>query len=170
MVPALRGALAENRSAAETAGLLRQVGYAFGAALEPEFTRWLGEQERAPAVELPASEFWQALNEFFQASGWGSLRHSQLHPGVAVLDSPDWIEAENPGEMPVFGCHLAEGIFADVLGRVAGAPIAVLEVECRSRGAERCRHLFGGQAALDAVFGNMQAGHSYSEAVSRLES
>ena len=168
-LPALHSALATERSAVETATLLREVGYATGVTISAEFERWLTEHDRGAAVALlPADEFWPALDQFFQDSGWGSLRHVPLHPGVGALDSPDWAEAvpESIASRP--SCHLSVGMLAELLGRAASGAVAVLEVECRSRGDARCRHLFGGEAALNIVFAEVTAGQSYTEGIARL--
>jgi predicted hydrocarbon binding protein len=168
-LPALHSALATQRSAVETATLLREVGYATGAAVSAQFERWLTEHGRgAVPGSLPAEEFWPALDEFFQETGWGSLRHVALHPGVGALDSPDWAEVlpESGAFQP--SCHLSVGMLAEVLGRVASGGVAVLEVECRSRGDARCRHLFGGEEALRSVFEQASAGQSYTDGIAHL--
>ncbi len=168
-LPALHSALATERSVVETASLLREVGYATGPAVSAAFERWLAEHGRGAAPgSFNAQEFWPALDEFFQETGWGSLRHVALHPGVGALDSPDWAEAlpESGASQP--SCHLSVGMLAEVLGRVASGAVAVLEVECRSRGDARCRHLFGGEAALRTVFEHASGGPSYTEGIARL--
>lgn len=168
-LPALHSALATERSTAETAALLREVGYATGPVVSAAFEQWLTDHGRSAAPDsLPTQEFWPALDEFFQKTGWGSLRHVALHPGVGALDSPDWAEAlpESGASQP--SCHVSVGMLAEVLGRVASGAVAVLEVECRSRGDVRCRHLFGGEVALRTVFEHASAGRSYTEGIDRL--
>jgi hypothetical protein len=56
-------------------------------------------------------------------------------------------------------------MFADFFGRVADAPLAVMEVECRSTGAERCRFLLGSAEVMQAVYEGMSQGIGYDEAV-----
>jgi hypothetical protein len=56
-------------------------------------------------------------------------------------------------------------MFADLFGRLAGAPVAVLEVECRSAGQDRCRFLIGSPEVMDAVFEEMGRGTDYEAAV-----
>ena len=166
---ALHVALATDRSAAEAAALLREVGYTTGLAISAEFERWLTQRDFGIAVEsVPAEEFWPALDEFFRDAGWGSLRHVALHPGVGALDSPDWAEAQPEAAASQPSCHLSVGMLAEILGRVASGAVAVLEVECRSRGDARCRHLFGGEAALRIVFEQLNAGRPYTEGIARL--
>ena len=56
-------------------------------------------------------------------------------------------------------------MFADFFGRVAGAPLAVMEVECRSAGADRCRFLLGSTDVMQAVYEQMSQGTGYADAV-----
>ena len=110
-------------------------------------------------------DFQREATEFFRRTGWGSLEIASLHDTVAVLDSPDWGEAtpDDPAEGP--GCHLSAGMFADFFGRIADAPLAVMEVECRSAGADRCRFLMGSTEVMQAVYDQMSQGVGYEEAV-----
>lgn len=167
-LPALRRALAQGRSAVEAATLLRQVGYesgeAFHAALEEQLAAGRGG---ASPDTLPPEEFWSAFGRFWEEMGWGTVRHVQLHPGVGALDASDWVEAEGEaGGHPA--CHFTTGVLADVLSRVAGSEVAVMEVECRAAGDGRCRFLFGGVGALGEVYRGMTEGLSYSDALERL--
>ena len=56
-------------------------------------------------------------------------------------------------------------MFADFFGRLSDAPLSVMEVECRSAGAERCRFLLGSTEVMEHVYNAMSAGESYEEAV-----
>ena len=56
-------------------------------------------------------------------------------------------------------------MFADFFGRVADAPLAVMEVECRSAGADRCRFLLGSTDVMQAVYEHMSGGTGYADAV-----
>ena len=56
-------------------------------------------------------------------------------------------------------------MLADFLGRVSEETIAVMEVECRSRGDRRCRFLSATPAVLDNVYNEMTAGRTYVEAL-----
>ena len=56
-------------------------------------------------------------------------------------------------------------MFADFFGRIADSPLAVLEVECRSAGAPRCRFLIGNAEVMGHVYDEMGAGQSYELAV-----
>jgi hypothetical protein len=57
-------------------------------------------------------------------------------------------------------------MFADFFGRVADAPLAVMEVECRSSGSDRCRFLLGSTEVMTQVYDEMSRGADYTSAVS----
>ena len=59
-------------------------------------------------------------------------------------------------------------MLANVLGQVAGSDVAVLEVECRSRGDARCRFLFGSPEALNGVYRRLVGGENLDAAVAQL--
>jgi hypothetical protein len=59
-------------------------------------------------------------------------------------------------------------LFADFFGRTAEAPLAVLEVECRSSGSHRCRFLVGSAEVMQHLYERMMAGASYEEAAADL--
>ena len=166
---AFHRALAQERSAVEAASLLRQVGYETGGVVFDSFSAWLAGREGVDALHmLPAEQFWSVFSEFFEEFGWGKVRHTQLHPGVAALDCDEWLEAEAQSEAAQPGCHLSTGLFADLLRRLAGEDLAVIEVECRSRGDAQCRFLIGSPATLEAVYHELVQGTSYRDALERL--
>lgn len=164
---ALRRALAGGRSPVEAATLLRQVGYESGEAFHAALEDHLAREGGAAPDALPAEEFWSAFGRLWEEMGWGTLRHVQLHPGVGALDASDWAEAKGE-EREHPGCHFTTGVLADLLSRVAGSEVAVMEVECRAAGDGRCRFLFGGVEALGEVYRGMTEGLPYAEAVERL--
>ncbi|MFN8580785.1 MAG: 4-vinyl reductase [Gemmatimonadaceae bacterium] len=84
---------------------------------------------------------------------------------MATLDSTDWGEADPDAQLEHPGCHLTTGMFADLFGRVAGATVAVLEVECRSSGAPRCRFLVANPELLEQVYEGMSNGATHEEAI-----
>src|SRR3954453_2352828 len=128
---ALRNALMRDTGYA-AAGYLQEAGYAGGAALFDAFRQWL-EAHDAPAPEELSLENFQAYAaEFFRETGWGSLHIGELHDAVATLDSEDWSEASPDAGLEQPCCYLTSGMFADFFGRMADAPMAVMEVECRS--------------------------------------
>ena len=54
-----------------------------------------------------------------------------------------------------------------VLADESGKPVAVLEVECRSAGQDRCRFLVGSPDVMDAVYEEMGRGTDYEAAVKK---
>ena len=62
-------------------------------------------------------------------------------------------------------CFFTAGMLADFLGRLSGETVAVMEVECRSKGDPRCRFLSAMPETLTRVYEAMTAGQSYEEAL-----
>jgi len=161
---ALRNALMRDMGMG-AAGYFQEAGYAGGGALFDAFRSWLGARGAGAPESLAMEEFQQLAGEFFREAGWGSLTVGSLHDAVATLDSADWGEASPQGGMEQPCCHLSAGMFADFFGRVADAPLAVMEVECRSTGGDRCRFLLGSTEVMQAVYDGMSRGEGYEEAV-----
>ncbi len=161
---ALRNALMRDAGHA-SAGWFQEAGYAGGAALFEAFRSWLDARDAVAPESLSLEEFQQLAGEFFRETGWGSLTVGSLHDTVATLDSPDWGEASPDAGMEYPCCNLSAGMLADFFGRVAAAPLAVMEVECRSTGAERCRFLLGSAEVMQAVYEGMSQGQAYDQAV-----
>jgi len=158
---ALRNALIDAVGEDAAAAALRAAGHAAGDALHATLIATDGE-------DAPADRFWQRMLQLFQSRGWGALRHEDAHPGVGALSSADWVEADSFAGAMRPSCFLTTGLLANLLGRIAGREVAVLEVECRSRGDARCRFLFGGAETLDAVYSHVAAGASTSDSLTRL--
>lgn len=167
-LPAFRRALEQGRDPLEAAVLLRQVGYETGESFHAALEEWLSREGGDVPGGLPPEEFWSAFGRFWESLGWGTVRHVQLHPGIAALDCEGWVEADSAGATGQPVCHVTTGVLADLLGRLAGSGVAVMEVECRSAGDQRCRFLFGGEAALGEVYRGMTEGLPYPDALSRL--
>ena len=171
MVAITRDALAGLRNALmrdtgyATAGYLQEAGYAGGGALFEAFRAWLAARDERDAEAMPLSAFQAHATEFFRECGWGALEIGDLHDTVATLDSSDWGESTPGADLGAAGCHLTAGMFADFFGRLSGAPLAVMEVECRSAGADRCRFLLGSAEVMQAVYDGMAAGAGYEDAV-----
>ncbi|MGH7443583.1 MAG: V4R domain-containing protein [Longimicrobiales bacterium] len=159
---ALRNTLIDAVGEDAAAHALRASGHAAGDAL---FTALVsGNVDEA----IPAERFWQRLGQLFHTRGWGTLRHEDAHPGVGALNSLDWVEADAIGSALRPSCFLTTGLLANLLGRISGEEVAVLEVECRSRGDARCRFLFGSASALDAVYARVAAGESANASLAAL--
>ncbi|MGQ0767340.1 MAG: V4R domain-containing protein [Gemmatimonadota bacterium] len=160
----LRGALLRD-GGPDAAIYLQEAGYAGGDAIWRAFSRWLGDRSELPAEQLGLSTFEEQASAFFRDAGWGNIEIGSLGDVVATLDSPDWGEADPASGIDHPCCHLTTGMFADLFGRLAGAPVAVLEVECRSAGADRCRFLVGNPQTMEQIYDEMGRGRAYEEAV-----
>ena len=160
---ALRAALIRDAGPA-AASYLQEAGYAGGESLFTSFRSWLAGRTEVAPEELDVHQFEQYATEYFRDAGWGSLKVGSLNDAVATLDSEDWGEADPHSELDHPGCHLTTGMFADFFGRLADAQLAVLEVECRSMGAPRCRFLVGNAEVMEHVYEEMGHGVAYEEA------
>ncbi|HEX9562518.1 MAG TPA: V4R domain-containing protein [Gemmatimonadaceae bacterium] len=160
----LRAALLRSGDAQATVAL-QEAGYAGGTALFEAFQSWLAARTDIAMPDLDVESFESRLSEFFRETGWGTVHIGSIDDVVATLDSSDWGECDMGTGMQHPSCHLTTGMFADLFGRLADAPVAVLEVECRSAGHERCRFLVGSPDILDAVYDEMGHGLGYEEAV-----
>lgn len=163
---ALRRAMVEALGEQAAADAMRQAGYAAGDSLHSILG---GGAEHDPG-EIPVSRFWSDFARLFSSRGWGRLAFVPLHEGVGSLESNDWFEATDgaggQGGQP--SCHFTTGLLANVLGQVAGADIAVLEVECRSRGDSRCRFLFGGSEPVFRVYEEIAGGSAPDDALAQI--
>ena len=159
-ISSLRRALATDRQPLEAVNLLRQVGYEVGEAVSQSLTGRLGD-----ANEVDVDHFWSGVSDYFQELGWGRVEHHRLHPGVGALDLVDWLEAGSDGGPA--GCHVSTGFFTDLLGRVAGAGVVVMEVPAEPG---RSRLLFGSGETLGEVYQHLAAGASLEDALGRLQS
>jgi peroxiredoxin len=87
---------------------------------------------------------------------------------VLTLDSWNWAESDPASAMQFPGCYLSAGLLADFFGRVAGAQLAVMEVECRSMGSERCRFLLGSSETMQHIYDGMSQGVHYDAALEQM--
>jgi predicted hydrocarbon binding protein len=161
----LRAAL-ERDGGPQAAAYLQEAGFAGGEELYGEFVGWLA---RTRGVDRPgaldARFLGETLGEFFAEQGWGELTVTRVGPAVLALDAPAWAEAADDGGGEYPSCHLTCGLLADFLGRIAEGLVAVMEVECRSRGDARCRFLAGAPETLGLVYERMAQGVGYAEAI-----
>jgi predicted hydrocarbon binding protein len=161
----LRASL-ERDTGFQAATYLQEAGFAGGEELYAEFTGWLlATRGVAHPQELDVEFLSDALSEFFAEQGWGSLTASPFGASVLALDSTEWAEAaeESRGEFP--SCHLTCGLLADFFGRLSEQVVAVMEVECRSRGDARCRFLAGSPETLSTLYERMAQGTAYADAL-----
>ena len=138
--------------------ILQEAGYAAGEGLFRSFTATNNPSE------LDADLLGDALSEFFRTEGWGSVSITPVGTGALALDSSDWAEAQ-PGTAQTPMCFFSAGMLADFLGRLSDETIAVMEVECRSKGDGRCRFLSATPDVLEKVYNEMTAGKTYEEAL-----
>lgn len=161
----LRSAL-ERDTGLQASTYLQEAGFAGGEELYGEFREWLqatrGLEEPG---QLDAAYLSETLAEFFADLGWGRLEASPLGESVLALDSAEWAEAVESGGGEFPSCHLTCGMLADFLGRLSDGLVAVMEVECRSRGDGRCRFLAGSPETLSTLYDRMAQGTGYAEAL-----
>jgi len=175
MLALSRAALATLRAALlrdagpSAASYLQEAGYAGGETVFASFRDCLQESGHPAPDELSLEEFAARATEYFRDAGWGSLSVGSLRDAVATVDCEDWGEADPASALDSPGCHLTTGMFADFFGRVSDTPLAVLEVECRSTGADRCRFLLGNAEVMNFIFEEMERGAGYEAAVGEVE-
>jgi predicted hydrocarbon binding protein len=161
----LRASL-ERDTGLQASAYLQEAGFAGGEELYAEFSEWLLSTRGVErASDLDVQFLSEVLSDFFSELGWGRLEATPLGPAILALDSAEWAEAteEGRGEFP--SCHITCGLLADFFGRMSDGLVAVMEVECRSRGDGRCRFLAGAPDTLSALYDRMAQGSSYSEAL-----
>jgi predicted hydrocarbon binding protein len=157
---ALRTTLFRADSAAAAAALY-EAGYAGGGATHDAFVRWCRAKKLPVAENMAAAEFAQHASAFFTELGMGALDVGSVHDAAVTLDSTNWAEAEPSSGMQFPGCYLTAGMLSEFLGRVAGSAVSVLEVECRSMGARRCRFVVGSAETVQQVYEALAGGSSY---------
>jgi predicted hydrocarbon binding protein len=146
-----------------TAAYLQEAGFAAGMDTFEAFQSWLKQTREVRVEELDAAFLEEVTSAFFAEHGWGSLTFTPLSDAVVALDSSDWAEASTEGSQYP-SCHVSSGLLADFFGRLAGETVAVMEVECRTRGDAGCRFLMGSPDTLATVYERMAEGVSYAEA------
>jgi len=159
-------AVLERDAGLQAASYLQEAGFAGGEAMYAAYAAWLGENYGVERPgDLDAQYLGEALGRFFAELGWGNVTVTPLGAAAIAFDSPDWAEAlgDAKGEYP--SCHLTTGLLADFLGRISDGLVAVMEVECRSRGDGRCRFLAGSPETLSTLYERMAQGMSYGEAL-----
>ena len=163
----LRSALLRDGGPAAAAAL-QEAGYAGGDAVFSAFRAWLQARGEAEPETLDLDVFQRLASHFFREAGWGSIEIGSLHDAVATVDSEDWADADPTEGLDAPGCHFTTGMLADFFGRVSDVPLSVLEVECRSAGASRCRFLLGNADVMRYVYDGLENGTRYDEVVARV--
>jgi predicted hydrocarbon binding protein len=156
---ALQGAAHDSRNPLAI-DAVRDAGYRAGQALFEAFADWTLDRGEPDPDALPHDRFVTLSSEFFAELGWGELTFTSLGDAVIALDAEAWSEADGGGS----GCMVSTGLFAGFFGQLADAPVAVLEVECRDGGCDRCRFLLGSIDVLGYVYEAMERGIPYDRA------
>ena len=150
------------------ATVLQEAGFAGGASVLDAFAAWCGRHGLAAPVALPIETFHAALTRFLSEAGWGRITVTALSDAVLAIDSADWAEADPEAPMPYPSCYYTAGMLADLLGRVADAPVGCMEVTCRSSGASGCRFLVGNPEVMAHVYQRITEGVGYQDALDEL--
>ncbi|MBL0937278.1 MAG: hypothetical protein IBJ03_00175 [Gemmatimonadaceae bacterium] len=150
------------RAAASTPDAIRDAGFVAGQALFEHFASWLADQGEAAPTALSDEQFPWLLQAFFHGLGWGRVELVPLSEAVMALDTSEWGEADANGSTG--GCLVSTGVFAGFFGRLADAPIAVLEVEPELAAPGRCRFLLGSVDVMEYVWEAMERGIPYDRA------
>jgi predicted hydrocarbon binding protein len=165
VIQQLRASL-ERDAGLQAATHLQEAGFAGGEELYNGFADWLRKEKNVdPPSDLDVQYLGEVLSEFFAEQGWGKLSVAPLGDAVVALDSTDWAEALDQPASEYPSCHLSCGLLADFLGRVSQGMVAVMEVECRSRGDQKCRFLAGAPETLSILYERMAKGSGYVEAI-----
>lgn len=164
---ALRRALDTSVGEAAAAVALQQAGVAAGDAFFEMLARSPAAGEVPPA-DWSDGTFWRRFAELFERRGWGRIANEATHPGVGALNASDWVESVPDQGASRPSCFFTAGLLARLLGRVSDEEVAVLEVECRSKGDARCRFLYGNPETLDTVYDRVRAGEDAGDTLATL--
>ncbi|MFQ5551897.1 MAG: V4R domain-containing protein [Gemmatimonadales bacterium] len=148
------------------AQFLQEAGYASGSALYDSFGRWLKQKTSVlDPAELDQSFLSDMLSEFLADRGWGQVVFAQLGDATMAMSSNNWAESDPECGTKYPACHVTTGLLADFFTRLADNTVAVMEVECRSRGDSECRFLMGSPETLQVVYEFMTEGRDYTSAL-----
>lgn len=139
---------------------IRDAGYAAGSALFEHFTHWLAERGEAHPTEIGDDRFPSLVEGYFHHIGWGRVELHPLSDAVMALDTSDWGETSDGAG----GCLVTTGLFAGFFGRLADAPLCVLEVEQAARHPNQARFLLGSVDVMRHVWDAMERGLSHEAA------
>lgn len=160
----LRRELAKETGVLPTIHALHAAGYEAGVRSAGFFRASPGEDVTA----IPQVEFWARLGSFFARRGWGTLSHTSPHAGVGILESSDWAEGDAQTAEEDVSCSFSTGFLSGMLSELAGGPVAVLEVTCRSRGNASCSFAFGAASTVHDLYGHLLEGSDLDGALAAL--
>lgn len=151
----------------KTAVCLQEAGYAAGAQIYDSFCTWLpGYTDVTDSSDLDSGTLGEVLSAYFEAIGWGRLTVERAgQAGIAIISS-NWAESDPGTDADLPSCYVASGMFADFVGRLAGTPVAVMEVECRTRSQDCCKFLLGSPETMESVYEALTNGDDYESALS----
>jgi hypothetical protein len=161
---ALRTELEKESGTLQTVRALHLAGYRAGL----EAALFLNRESGGDAFGLSEAGFWSHLSDFFAKRGWGSIAHRKVHPGIALLSSPDWAEATPDNVEADAACNFSAGFLSGLLSQLVGGAVAVFEVHCRSRGDATCDFAFGSETAIHDLYGQMLEGADLERALEAL--
>lgn len=162
-IHAMRRSLHSELGAEPAGRALQEAGYAAGDVLFDRLTRSMSESDIGGTA---STSFWERLSNLCRELGWGSLRHEQLHPGVGALVATEWFEVESDRGRAL--CPFTTGVLANVLGRVAGQDVAVLQVDCADGDPACARFLFGAGGVLDSLYAGLREGRDVETSLGAL--
>lgn len=142
---------------------LHAAGYASGAAAAPGLRGASGDE----LASMSSDVFWARFAAHLARRGWGRLEHREAHEAVGILESSDWVEADEEGDEDA-SCSFSAGYLSGLLTELAGGPVAVLEVACRGRGDAACRFAFGSETAVHELYGELLEGADLDGALAAL--
>lgn len=160
----LRRSLRGEAGPLPTVHALHAAGYKAGEAMSVPLLHSLGDDPDS----VGRKAFWTRFSQFWSRRGWGELEHRDVHSGIGLLVSSDWAEASEDTQESQPSCAFTAGLLASVLGRVAGGPLAVLEIRCRSRGDGECAFVFGSEAVVHDLYGTLLDGVAFDDALAAL--
>ena len=150
----------------EAAVYLQEAGFAAGKQVYDCFLSWLPNFAGVvDPTDLDVSTLGEVLSAFFEALGWGSLTIDEAGKGALMITAPNWAEAEPNGTTRQPSCYVSSGLLANFMGRLSSTPVAVMEVECRTRADDHCRFIAGAPQTMEAVFKTLAAGGTYQSAL-----
>ncbi len=143
--------------------VLQRAGFEAGRTVAHAF----GEEIGSEPATLPEARFWDELDAFFSARGWGHLRQERVHPAFGMVRTRGWGEGEEPAD-GIDGAPFTAGLLARLLGAVAEHPIGVLDVSDLVEDREGPVFLLGSDRAIHILHELLAGGRSLDEALAEL--
>lgn len=164
LLTSLRDELEEEVGTLPTVRALHKAGYQAGLHAAAQ----LHQEAGGDAFHVDRDAFWIHLHGYFAKRGWGALGHRAVHDAIGLLSSADWAEATLGDPDPDGSCCFSTGFLSGLLSQIAGGPVAVLEVGCRTRGGSSCDFAFGSEGAIHELYGQLLEGTDLEGALAAL--